>query len=161
MSKKIVSNVVYEAKEAKIVKLKPIKENEATNFTSKIMKINKPNRTNVFDSSVSSVNSTEKSFDSLDNDPNFDTDSNSEPAIQYLTRLYVIKDYMPELMFGDLMVKKGQMVYLLADSNGHCLVMNDSGDQGFVPKEICLDLEETMRKAQQKNHITSCKVTSL
>jgi hypothetical protein len=97
----------------------------------------------------------------------FDTkfiDSNEQLDVAgvYFTKLFIIKDYRGVLTYGDLNVNKGDYVYLISESEYFCFVENEQGVQGFVPKEICIDLAETINRAQTNMRQTKYyKVTSL
>jgi uncharacterized protein YaiL (DUF2058 family) len=105
--------------------------------------------------SLSSIDMTFESTKSLS-----DEDENDVSG-EFLTKLYVIKDYKAQLIYGDLTVKRGECVYLICETDSYCFVENNAGMQGFIPKESCIDLDDTLRKAKLKMQIPFCKVTSL
>lgn len=77
-------------------------------------------------------------------------------------RIRVIKDYNGSHFYGDLRVQAGENVYLKYESEGFYFVENVNGEQGFVPKDCCVNLEETISKARvQIMSEQGCKVTSL
>ncbi len=103
-----------------------------------------------------------KSFETNTSNSCSDMDeSDYDVSGEYLSKLYIIKDFNCELLYGDLSVKKGQHVYLICESDTHCYVENECGIQGFIPKDVCIDLEETVKNARIRMHQTYKKVTSL
>ena len=89
---------------------------------------------------------------------------NGDVSGEYLTKLYVIKNYSGNLIYGDLTVLEGDFVYLISESEFYYFVENKVGTQGFLPKEICIDLEDMLRKAtlnQMQPNMDNFKITSL
>lgn len=138
-----------EPKQAKIVKLnhsKPTFSNSTTMSTP--------------------FNSTSKTLTRSDS---FETESNyyseldeqeNDVSGESLSKLWVIKDYKRgELIYGDISVKKGQVIYLICESDFYYFIETEHGKQGFVPKEACVNLEEMTRQVQLQESF--CKITSL
>jgi len=79
-----------------------------------------------------------------------------------LTKLFVIKDYRGALVYGDLAVECGEFIYMIYESKDYYLAENESAEQGFVPKDCCVNLEEAVTKARVKMlDGKMCRVTSL
>jgi hypothetical protein len=136
-------NLKQEAKQAKIVKLNRL---DSTNM----LQINKQlNNSNESCASNLSVESEEgQQYQDVEG--------------EYLVKLYVIKDYSSPLLYGDLSVKAGEFIHVICEtSSDYYLVENCFGIQGFVPKEICIDLEETIKNAKINLNEKECKITSL
>lgn len=143
-----------EPKQAKIVKLNHSKQN----FSSDLVIMSTP------------INST-ASIKTLTRSNSFETESNHYSEIdeleqnqdvsgESLTKLWVIKDYKRgELVYGDISVKKGQIIYLICESDYYYFIETDQGKQGFVPKEVCVNLEEMTRQMHLQETVT--KITSL
>jgi hypothetical protein len=156
------------AKQAKIVKLNRLGQQRGQDsvITSQNNKRNTSSNDASFDSTTSSLLSS--SFLSA-NEPSFDLhndafDATDDVSGEFLTtQLYVIRDYHSRLDYGDLSVRRGELVYLICDlSELYYLVENMRCQQGFVPKDVCINLEETIRSAQQKlTPLPNCKITSL
>ena len=49
---------------------------------------------------------------------------------EYLTKLYVIKNYKGDLVYGDLPVREGDYVYFISESEFYYFVENKHGVQG-------------------------------
>ena len=122
---------------------------------AKIVKLNKIQR----------IDTLEKSFESSAGTSVSDESSNDfDVSGEYLTKLYVIKDYSGNLVYGDLTVVEGDYVYLISESEFYFFVENNAGIQGFLPKEVCIDLQDMLRKAalhQMKSNVENFKITSL
>ncbi|CAF0759560.1 unnamed protein product [Brachionus calyciflorus] len=108
-----------------------------------------PIKSTLINSSIGS----EKSYNSL-------SSSNSDVSGEFLPKMLIIEDHTTQLVYGGISVKHGEIVYLINESQYYCLVENQNGLQGIVPKEICIDLEQTVRNAKQ-NFKANGKVTSL
>ena len=81
---------------------------------------------------------------------------------EYLTKLYVIKNYKGDLIYGDLSVAEGDYVYFISESEFYYFVENKCGIQGFLPKETCVDLDEMVKKAVlNQSNSTNLKITSV
>ena len=156
----------YEFKQAKIVKLNKIKENAVDSLI-----VTDDEEYSAYQDSFSFIHSTPPSKQhkqlitsasmpilnsstcSSSNDKSGTLDEeeeeDSDVCGEYLQQsLYIIKDYNAQLAYGDLSVRKGELVYLICDSDSHCFVENKMGKQGFIPKDICIDLDDTIRRAQ-------------
>ena len=80
---------------------------------------------------------------------------------EYLTKLYVIKNYQGDLVYGDLSVVVGDYVYFISESEFYYFVENKFGIQGFLPKETCVDLDEIIKSASDQSNSTKLKITSV
>ena len=177
--RKLSSNAkVPVAKQAKIVKLSKIETHkfqdsssssdfdtsdfslsqydDLTNVSSQIQ-----SRYSTILNSTTTSNTFNKSFESFESTINQSDSDDYDVSGEYLTKLYVIKDHAGTCLYGDLSVRKGEFLYLISESDTYCFVENKDGVQGFVPKEICIDLDETVRKAQNNFTCPNCKITSL
>ena len=77
-----------------------------------------------------------------------------------LTKLYIIRDFCGSLIYGDLSVRQGEFVYLLCKSECYFFVENQFGKFGFIPGDICVDLEEVFVNANCRIDQQATKVTS-
>jgi hypothetical protein len=128
------TNKISEAKQAKIVKL---------NQTKSIPSLT---RSNSFE--TESSNSSE--IDENENDVTGES----------LTKLCVINDYKSgQYAYGDISVRKGQLIYLIFETDAYYFIENEHGKQGFIPKEICINLDEMIQQAKIKKSLS--KITSL
>lgn len=143
-----------EPKVAKIVKLNRPKQNDLDSSRISFVSINELDNSELRHSSR--INYSSNSIET----PTGSSDENDVTG-EYLNKILIIKDYQAQLQYGDITVRKGEYVYLISESENYCLIENSSGGQGFVPKEICLDLEETVRIARIKHNSNYCKITSL
>ena len=78
-----------------------------------------------------------------------------------LKKVFIIEDHTTQLVYGGISVKRGEFVYLINESQYFCLIENSRGVQGIVPKEICIDLETTVRNAKFNLKSVNGKITSL
>ncbi len=79
-----------------------------------------------------------------------------------LMKLFVIKGYKGALVYGDLAIESGEFIYMISETNKYFLVENEAGKQGFVPKDCCVNLEQTVTNARVKMlDGKKCRVTSL
>ena len=122
-------------KQAKIVKLKRIQRNSVTS-------------------------SDEKSFESTASISQIETED-FDVSGEYLTKLYVIKNYRGDLIYGDLSVEVGDHVYFISESEFYYFVENKFGIQGFLPKETCVDLDEIIKSATTQSNSFNLKTTSV
>ena len=155
------------AKQANIVKLNklPSNSNLSIAFSKASTQYMIVNSSNVSFESNSSISSSFLSTREIIT-PIVDTSTyNNECEVNGLTsQLYVLKDYKSDLAYGDLKVKRGELVYMVCDmSEMYYLVENSKGNQGFVPKDICIDLEQTIKAAKDvmSKPILYSKITSL
>ena len=101
---------------------------------------------------------------SYDNESAFECTFNEADTTEsdLMTKLFVIKDYPGAQVYGDLSVLYGEFVYSLCESELYYLVENELGEQGFVPKDCCVNLEHTVNQARIRLMSDQvCKVTSL
>lgn len=114
------------------------------------------------------VQQIEPSTDEIQTDFYYDFNISSSSSISPYTQpisllpainLYIIRDYKAKLIYGDLSVRQGEVVRLICDlATLFNFVENSDGQQGFVPKDICVDLEHMIESAHTKDE---CQVTSL
>jgi len=158
------------AKQAKIVKLKKLESCSSLGSSSFLS--NNSYEDELDSSELAYINDISDRYATISNKKKqfkkiFDTKSigsNEQLDVVgvFLTKLFIIKDYRGVLTYGDLNVNKGDHVYLISESEYFCFVENEHGVQGFVPKDICIDLEATVRRAQTNMRQTlHYKVTSL
>lgn len=74
--------------------------------------------------------------------------------------LYIIKKHTSQLVCGGISVNPGEIVFLISESEFFYLIQNQSGIQGIVPKDVCVNIEKTVRNAKQ-NIKSKTKITSL
>lgn len=144
-------------KEAKIVKLNRI--------PSQVQQLQKSVQLQQYQSKQpKQLTNFEISKSSYDNE-SFSETSDTETldvSGEFLEKLFVIKDYWGSLVYGDLRVERGEFVYPIFESDVYYLVENELGAQGFVPKECCVNLDETVQKARSRMIDGSfSKITSL
>ena len=133
-----------EPKEAKIVKLSKLRNQPAICRTTNISRLSFDNES--FSSGFSEYSENEY----------------AEISDILPKRIHVIKDYNGSHFYGDLRVQAGENVYLKCESEGYYFVESASGEQGFVPKDCCVNLEEAVSKARvQILNEQVCRVTSL
>lgn len=160
-----VSVSIPVAKEAKIVKLNRTNLSEESKFhcTSLLdsdfddisflsfsqVETSSETHSTIINNSLNSSNSYKSS-----------SDSENEVVAEFLEKLFIIKDYTTQLAYGGISVKYGELVYLIRESEYYYLIENQKGYQGIVPKDICVDLEKTIRKAKQNLKLKT-KTTSL
>lgn len=138
-----------EAKQAKIVKLNQTSDYKP-NIQQSSIPMSKPQLTR-YDSFETSSAASSYSSSEIDEQEN-------DVTGECLTKLCVIRDYKGgALIYGDIGVKRGQLIYLICESEFYYFIENNQGKQGFVPKEICVNLDK-MRRIQTKPF---CKITSL
>jgi hypothetical protein len=151
-------------KEAKIVKLNRIHPSSSSSNSYQTLTRYQSNLSNASFDSTASSRSTLSSSSLLSPHEAASFNRDKDVSGEFLTtQLYVLKDYNSKLNYGDLRVKRGDLVYLVCElSEAYYLVENAIGLQGFVPKELCINLEETIKSAQDKFlPIQNCKITSL
>jgi hypothetical protein len=151
------------AKEAKIVKLNRLYPNASTNRPTLTRYESNLSNDYSFNGSFESSTSSSSSF--LSSSPSINrTNSDNDVSGEFLTtQLYILQDYSPRLNYGDLSVRRGDLVYLICDlSESYFFVEDMNGAQGFVPKKYCINLDETIKSAKEKLvPMNNCKITSL
>ncbi|RNA22073.1 hypothetical protein BpHYR1_009909 [Brachionus plicatilis] len=154
------------AKEAKIVKLSrfpPEKSKPKFHHSS----FNDSDFSDISFLSFSQIESSSEAHSTIINNSlnssnsiKYSSDSENEVSTVYLEKLYIIKDHTTQLAYGGISVKRDELVYLISQSEYYYLIENQRGVQGIVPKDICVNLEETVRNARQ-NLKSKTKITSL
>lgn len=142
-------------KEAKIVKLNRIPSQVQLQLQKPVqLQQYQPKQLTNFEISKSSYDN--ESFSETSDTETLDVSG------EFLEKLFVIKDYSGSLVYGDLRVERGEFVYPIFESDVYYLVENELGAQGFVPKECCVNLDETVQKARSRMiDGTFSKITSL
>ena len=147
----MIRTISESAKEAKIVKLNRIPSQlEQANLAP-------------FKKQQTEMQTFEISKSSYGNESFSETsDIEGDVTGEFMAKLFVIKDYMGSLVYGDLKVERGEFVYPIWESDVYYFVENELGQQGFVPKECCVNLDETVQKARTRlTYGSFSKVTSL
>lgn len=128
---------------------------------AKIVKLNHNKKTQLQLSNRPHLGST-SSFENESFRSSSSTDMDDMTNEQTFIRLFVIKDYMGMQVYGHMNVQRGQLIRLVCESEDYYMGEDEFGNQGFVAKECCINLDETVDRARL--HMLdnkSCKVTSL
>ena len=56
-------------------------------------------------------------------------------------------------------MRKGQLIYLIFETDVYYFIENEHGKQGFIPKDICVNLDEMMQQVKINKSLS--KITSL
>jgi hypothetical protein len=76
--------------------------------------------------------------------------------------LYVIRDFKYDnLKYGSLQVTKGEYLKLICDSEGFYFVENKNGEQGYIPIDVAVDMDELYKRVQKKQMNSTIRITSL
>lgn len=76
--------------------------------------------------------------------------------------LYVIRDFDHDrLIYGSLRVSKGEYLKLICDSDEFYFVENSNGEQGYIPIEVAVDMDEVYKRVQRKQMNNTMRITSL
>ena len=146
--------------EAKVVKLKKLSSGDSFYLT----KTSTPIASTPKRAQLSSMDSftTVSTIDHNNNNNRIDFMSkiHSKENKYGLAKLYIIRDFNGSLIYGDLSVRQGELVYLLCKSEIYLFVENQTGKFGFIPVDVCVDLEEVIINAKYKANRFQVKVTS-
>ena len=158
---KLKENLV-KINEAKIVKLKTL-ANLNLKSSSKCCKTERTERNRQDDSIDSSIDIyiSDEAEDSIDKTKFHE---NTDVVGEFLTKLYIVSDFKSgDFYYGDLQVTRGENVYLICESENFYFVENKHGEQGFIPNDICVDLNEVQDRLKYKSKCKYLehKITSL
>ena len=145
--------------EAKVVKLKKLSIDDNNDLSFSKTKTSTPINTTRQSSKFNDSLTTVSTFD--DNNNKIGSISNIKSNEYFgLSKLYIIRDFKGSLIYGDLNVRQGEIVYLLCKSERYLFVENQTGKFGFIPVDVCVDLDEVIVNAKYKLNSFQVKVTS-
>jgi hypothetical protein len=150
--------------EARVVKLKKLSNNDDNGDESfSRTKTSTPITTRQNSKCVNDSLTTVSSLDDNNNNNNKVDGSISKihsDSYYGLAKLYIVRDFHGSLIYGDLNVRQGEIVYLLCKSERYLFVENQFGKFGFIPVDVCVDLDEVIVNAKCKLNSFQAKVTS-
>jgi hypothetical protein len=126
---------------------KPYSKAEIYGREAKIIKLNKPETHSTPNTSTLSLMSgasiSDFSFQSTSSGISSSSSNDEYSNCEFIkSKLVILNSYKSKLNYGDISVKRGEIVFLLCDlTQYYYLVENIDGKQGFIPKEICIDAE--------------------
>lgn len=89
------------------------------------------------------------------------SEENANITKEMYTELYVVRDFQGDYMYGDLSVRKGEILKLICESNTFYFAINKNGQQGYIPIDVAVDMSEVVERAKRKISHQDSKITSV